>query len=190
MQRIRKGEAFSSLSFLVEHRVAGFRQRLARCFVAYMIDANKVKALAEEWLADKEYFLVEATVEADNRVVVEIDHKDGVWIEDCCELSRYIDKGLDREVEDFELEVGSSGLGRPFKVLQQYVNAVGEEVELLTTDGVKLKGVMQAADEAGFSVSVIEKRVPEGKKRPVKVEVERHFAYTDVKWVKTIIKFQ
>ena len=155
-----------------------------------MIDAKKVKALAEEWLADKEYFLVEATVDADNRVVVEIDHKDGVWIEDCCALSRYIDKGLDRDVEDFELEVGSSGLGRPFKVVQQYINAVGTEVELLTAEGKKLKGQMLSADEDGFCVSVVEKQVPEGKKRPVKVEVERRFAYGDVKWVKGVIQFK
>lgn len=155
-----------------------------------MIDAKKVKALAEEWLADKEYFLVEATVEADNRVVVEIDHKDGVWIEDCCALSRYIDKGLDRDVEDFELEVGSSGIGRPFKVVQQYINAVDTEVELLTAEGKKLKGTMAAADESGFSVRLIEKQVPEGKKRPVKVEVERQFSYDQVKWVKSVIQFK
>lgn len=155
-----------------------------------MIDAKKVKQLAEEWLADKEYFLVEATVEADNRVVVEIDHKDGVWIEDCCALSRYIDKGLDRDVEDFELEVGSSGIGRPFKVVQQYINAVDTEVELLTAEGKKLKGTMAAADENGFSVRLIEKQVPEGKKRPIKVEVERQFSYDQVKWVKSVIQFK
>lgn len=155
-----------------------------------MIDAKKVKQLAEEWLADKDYFLVEATVDADNRIVVEIDHKDGVWIEDCCELSRYIDKGLDRDVEDFELEVGSSGLGRPFKVVQQYINAVGTEVELLTAEGKKLKGMMAAADESGFSVRLIEKQVPEGKKHPVKVEVERQFAYDQVKWTKGVIQFK
>ena len=85
----------------------------------YMIDKNVVKALVDEWLQDKEYFLVDIEISQDNRIVVEIDHADGVWIEDCVDLSRFIEDHLDREKEDFELEVGSAGLGQPFKVPQQ-----------------------------------------------------------------------
>ena len=66
--------------------------------------------------------------------MVEIDHKDGVWIEDCVDLSRFIESRLNRDAEDFELEVGSAGIGQPFKVLQQYINHIGEEVEVLTKD--------------------------------------------------------
>ena len=95
-----------------------------------MIEKNIVKALVEEWLEDKDYFLVDIEVSNDNRIVVEIDHADGVWIEDCVELSRYIEDRLDREKEDFELEVGSAGLGQPFKVEQQYINFIGKEVEI------------------------------------------------------------
>ena len=87
-----------------------------------MIDKNLVKEIVAEWLADKDYFLVDVEVSHDNRVVVEIDHADGVWIEDCVELSRFIEDRLNRDDEDFELEVGSAGLGQPFKVAQQYVN--------------------------------------------------------------------
>jgi len=154
-----------------------------------MIDVSKVRQLAEEWLAGREYFLVDAQVDADNRIVVEIDHKDGVWIDDCCDLSRHIEEGLDRDVEDFELEVGSAGISQPFKVVQQYVNAVGEEVELLCGDGRKLKGVMKGADEDGFVVELKEKQAVEGRKRPQLVAVERRFGYGDVKWVKAVIRF-
>ena len=87
--------------------------------------------IVDEWLAGKEYFLVEVTVSPDDKIVVEIDHKEGVWIEDCVELSRYIESRLNREEEDYELEVGSAGIGQPFKVLQQYRNHIGEEVEVL-----------------------------------------------------------
>ena len=90
-----------------------------------MIDKKLVTDLANEWLQGKEYFLVEANVDNQNKITVEIDHKDGVWIEDCCELSKFIEEHLDRDVEDFELEVGSAGIGQPFKVLQQYKNAIG-----------------------------------------------------------------
>ena len=76
----------------------------------YMIDKNVVKTLVDEWLQDKEYFLVGIEISQDNKIVVEIDHVDGVWIEDCVELSRYIEGHLNRDEEDFELEVGSAGL--------------------------------------------------------------------------------
>ncbi len=155
-----------------------------------MIDKNKVTELAEEWLEGKEYFLVDVAVDKENRIVVEIDHKDGVWIEDCCDLSRHIEAGLDRDVEDFELEVGSAGIGQPFKVVQQYVNAIGNEVELLTAAGKKMSGVMKSADEAGFCVSVKEKQAVEGKKRPQLVDVDHAFGYGDVRWVKSVIDFK
>ncbi len=155
-----------------------------------MIDKNKVRDLANEWLAGKEYFLVDASVDDQNKITVEIDHKDGVWIDDCCELSKFIEEHLNRDEEDFELEVGSAGIGQPFKVLQQYVNSVGYDVELLTADGKKLEGYMKSADENGFVVVVTEKQRLEGKKRPQMVEVEKPFGYDDVKWVKNIIDFK
>ena len=57
-----------------------------------MIDKKRITELTEEWLKDKEYFLVDTDVNKDNKITVEIDHKDGVWIEDCCELSRFINE--------------------------------------------------------------------------------------------------
>lgn len=155
-----------------------------------MIDRNKVRELAQEWLSGKEYFLVDAAVDEQNKITVEIDHKDGVWIEDCCELSKFIEEHLDREVEDFELEVGSAGIGQPFKVVQQYINSIGYDVELLTADGVKMEGCVKDADEEGFTVVVTEKQKVEGKKRPQLVDVEKRFAYQNVKWVKSIIDFK
>lgn len=155
-----------------------------------MIDKNKVRDLAAEWLEGKEYFLVDATVDEQNKITVEIDHKDGVWIEDCCELSRFIEEHFDRDVEDFELEVGSAGIGQPFKVLQQYINSVGYDVELLTADGKKMEGCLKSADEEGFVLTVLEKQRLEGKKRPQMVEVDKAFGYGDVKWVRSVIDFK
>ena len=93
-----------------------------------MIDKNIVRDLVNQWLEDKEYFLVDVEVSADDKIVVEIDHADGVWIEDCVELSRFIVDHLSRDDEDYELEVGSAGLGQPFKVEQQYLNFIGKDV--------------------------------------------------------------
>ena len=155
-----------------------------------MIDKNVVKKLVDEWLQDKEYFLVDIEISPDNRIVVEIDHADGVWIEDCVALSRYIEERLSRDDEDYELEVGSAGLGQPFKVPQQYVNFVGKEVEVLDADGKKVKGILKAVDGNDFTVGVEEKVKVEGKKRPVKQEVDHVFQMDKVKYTKYIISFK
>ena len=106
-----------------------------------MIDRKIVKNIVEEWLSDKEYFLVDIQVSSDNKIVIEIDHIDGVWIDDCVELSKFVESKLSRDEEDYELEVGSAGLGQPFKVPRQYINFIGKEVEVLNNGGKKIKGI-------------------------------------------------
>lgn len=123
--------------------------------------------------------MVSVEISPDNRIVVEIDHADGVWIEDCVALSRYIEEHLSRDEEDYELEVGSAGLGQPFKVPQQYINFVGKEVEVLDADGVKVKGILKAVDGNDFTVGVEEKVKVEGKN----VLLSRRLT-TFIKWIK------
>lgn len=155
-----------------------------------MIEKKTICQIVDEWLEGKDYFLVEVTVSTDNKILVEIDHKEGVWIEDCVELSRYVDSRLNRDEEDYELEVGSAGIGQPFKVLQQYINHVGEEVEVLTKDGRKLSGVLKEADERHFVVTVQKKVKEEGAKRPKMVDEELDFAYEEIKYTKYLISFK
>ena len=155
-----------------------------------MIEKQKVTELVEEWLSDKEYFLVDIVISKDDKITVEIDHAEGVWIEDCAELSRHIESGLSRESEDFELEVCSAGLGQPFKVVQQYRNHIGLEVEVLGKDGKKYKGILKSVEDDSFVLSITKKEKLEGMKRPQLVEVELKFTYDEVKYTKYIIKFK
>lgn len=155
-----------------------------------MIDKNIVKNLVSEWLQDKEYFLVDVEVSPDDRIVVEIDHAEGVWIEDCVALSRFIEEHLSRDEEDYELEVGSAGLGMPFKVEQQYVNCIGKDVEVLAADGKKYAGVLKSVEGRDFVVTMTEKQRIEGKNRPVPVEVDRQFSMDEVKYCKYLINFK
>jgi len=155
-----------------------------------MIDKQNVKGIVEEWLQDKEYFLVDVEISNDNKIVVEIDHADGVWIEDCVELSRFIEERLNRDKEDFELEVGSAGLGQPFKVVQQYENHIGKEVEVLTADGKKVKGILKSVDAPAFVVTTQEKTKVEGKKRPELRDVDHSFSMDEVEYTKYLINFK
>lgn len=155
-----------------------------------MIDKKAVNEIVEKWLEDKEYFLVDVEISSSNCIVVEIDHADGVWIEDCAALSRYIEENLSRDAEDYELEVGSAGLGQPFKVPQQYQNFVGKEVEVLDADGTKKSGVLKSVEGNDFVVTVNEKMMVEGKKRPVKMDVDHTFQMDKVKYCKYLISFK
>ncbi|PIK17697.1 ribosome assembly cofactor RimP [Prevotella intermedia] len=155
-----------------------------------MIDKNVVKKLVDEWLEGKEYFLVDIQISADAKIVVEIDHADGVWIEDCVELSKFIEERLSRDEEDYELEVGSAGLGQPFKVPQQYINFIGKEVEVLDQDRRKIRGILKSVEGEKFVVSVNEKVHVEGKKRPVKMDVDHEYNMNEVKYTKYIISFK
>lgn len=155
-----------------------------------MISKDTVRSIVEEWLDGKEYFLVDIEISPDDRIVVEIDHADGVWIEDCVELSRFIEDHLSRDEEDYELEVGSAGLGQPFKVAQQYHCFVGKDVEVLDADGKKYKGVLKAVEGNDFTVTVQEKQKMEGKKRPQLVETDYTFQMDKVKYTKYLINFK
>ena len=155
-----------------------------------MIDRNVVSGIVNEWLEDKEYFLVDIEVTPDNKIVVEIDHAEGVWIDDCVELSRFIESKLNREEEDFELEVGSAGIGQPFKVLQQYLIHIGKEVEVLTREGNKLEGVLKDANEENMTLTIQKKVKPEGAKRPKLVEEDVTYTYSEIKYTKYLISFK
>ena len=149
-----------------------------------MIERNTVKTVVEEWLSGNDYFLVDVTFTPDDRIVVEIDHADGVWIEDCAELSRFMQERLGEELGDYELEVGSAGIGQPFKVEQQYLNHIGKDVEVLDAEGKKVQGVLKQVDGRDFVVTVKEKQKLEGKKRPQLVDVEKTFNMDNRRYTK------
>ncbi|MCQ2083756.1 MAG: ribosome assembly cofactor RimP [Bacteroidaceae bacterium] len=156
-----------------------------------MIEKQAVGAIAEEWLNAKEgYFLVDVSVSTDNVIVIEIDNRDGVWIDDCVDLSRFIESKLDRDVEDYELEVGSAGIGQPFKVLQQYLNHIGQVVEVLPKSGSKFVGTLLAADDNGFTIRTKQKQLQPGSKRAHLVDVELSMEHSQVKYVKYVISLK
>ena len=155
-----------------------------------MIERNTVKTVVEEWLSGNDYFLVDVTFTPDDRIVVEIDHADGVWIEDCAELSRFMQERLGEELGDYELEVGSAGIGQPFKVEQQYVNHIGKDVEVLDAEDKKVQGVLKQVEGRNFVVTVKEKQKLEGKKRPQLVEVDKTYNMDNIKYTKYLLSFK
>ncbi len=144
----------------------------------------------EEAIQGTGLFLVDLTVSPANAIVVEVDSAKGVDIDSCAALTRAIEARFDRDVEDYELEVGSAGLTAPFKVRAQYEKNIGNEVEVLTRDGRKFSGILTEVADDAFTVAVTRKVKPEGAKRPVLVEEPERVAYTNARQVKYVINFK
>ena len=155
-----------------------------------MIEKSELTKVIETALEGSELFLVDVAVSRDNNIVVEIDSMDCVSIDDCAKLTKAIESHFDRDVEDYELEVGSAGLTSPFKVKRQYEKYIDEEVEILTKDGRKLKGTLKDATDDNFTVSITKKVKPEGAKRPVDVTEDETFNYDEIKYTKYLINFK
>ena len=155
-----------------------------------MIAKETVNQIVEEFLSETNYYPVDVKITPDNRISVEIDSFDGVSIEFCAELNRHIQSKLDREVEDFELEVSSAGLTEPFKVKKQYEKNIGNEVETLTKDGKKISGILTEVSNENFVLETEKMEKPEGSKRKVAVTEYLSFKYEEIKHTKYIIRFK
>ena len=156
-----------------------------------MIEKKEITAIIQEWITNNEgYFLVDVEIKPGNSIVVEIDNIEGVDISTCSDLSQFIESRLNRDVEDYELEVGSAGLTAPFKVLGQYLKNIGNEVEVLTKNGQKLTGVLKSADDTGFTLAVTKKVKPEGSKKKIEIEEGLSFQRDEIKYIKYLIRFK
>ncbi len=155
-----------------------------------IMDKKALEKVVNEWLSQTDYFLVNLNVSPEGNVVVVIDHAEGVWIEDCADLSRFIESHFDRDEEDYELEVGSAGIGQPFKVRQQWEIHIGKPVETQLNDGHKYQGTLTAVGEDSFSMEVLTKVKPEGAKRAHTEMVTMTFPFSDVAYTKYLIKIK
>jgi ribosome maturation factor RimP len=154
-----------------------------------MISDTHIRELAEKALEGTECFLVDVHVTPMNKIIVLIDRDGGVNIRQCVEVSRFIENSLDRETEDFELEVSSSGLDQPFRVLRQYQKNLGKEVDVKLKDGKKITGNLIRATEEGITIEQINKVRIEGRKAKEEVKKNIDLAFPEIKETKVVIKF-
>lgn len=155
-----------------------------------MIDAKHVIEIAEKFLADTDMFVVECKTSPMGDIELLIDSDTAVKLEDCAALNRAIEAELDREVEDYSLMVASAGIGSELRLLRQYKKILGNSVEVLLKDGIKILAKLNDATEKGIILSYEEKQVVEGKKRKVTVEVTREYEWEEIKYVKEYLDFK
>ena len=146
-----------------------------------MIDATRVREIAETQMEGTDLFVIEVRVSPANEIGVTVDSDTQVGIDRCVELSRSIEGALDREQEDFELTVMSAGIGQPLKMLRQYRKLIGRPVEVILKDGGKIVGNLTDASETSIAVEYEERVAVEGKKRKQIVTTRRELSLDEVK---------
>lgn len=146
-----------------------------------MIEKIKILDLVNTALEGSDKYLVSMKVTPDNRIFVDIDGDNGVTIDDCIALSRAVESQLDREEEDFELNVGSAGADMPLKLPRQYRRHTGRDLEVVMIDGERIDGTLQEVEAEGILV------VTPGTKK--QAPQEHRLAFRDIKSARVAIKF-
>ncbi len=150
---------------------------------------DKVEALVAAALAERtDLFLIDLTVGTDNKIILTIDGDNGVTLQDCIDMSRAVEHNLDREEEDFALEVASAGAASPLKQPRQFKKNIGRTLLVKTAEGEIEAPLVYATDE----VAVLEwtarepKKIGKGKETVTK---RAEIPYGDIKQAVVVIKF-
>lgn len=152
-----------------------------------MITKEEILILCNEALAESQ-FIVDIKVNNANEIFVFIDDLNGLAIEECKRISRYIESKLDGENEDFSLDVSSPGLTNPFKVQKQYIKNLKKDIEIVMIDGEKITGKLIEVEQEHITVEISEKKKINNKKQEVSEKIKVDFI--NIKTAKSIISFK
>ncbi|HOW39568.1 MAG TPA: ribosome assembly cofactor RimP [Bacteroidales bacterium] len=147
-----------------------------------MIDKNRIEGIIKEHISGTDIFLVSVKVSSANRITVLADKKNGITIDECVAIHRHIENNLDRDEEDYEMQVSSPGLDLPFLVLEQYFKNEGKKVEVTDNDGTKFSGILKNITSGGFELDS-EVKV-KGKQKEIK---ELSFNFDQVKSTRIVL---
>ena len=117
-----------------------------------MIDKKRIEEITGEYVRNTDVFIVSVKVSSANRITVLADKKSGITIDECVALHRHIEMNLNRDEEDFELQVSSPGLDMPFLVIEQYYKNEGKKVEVTDIEGTKYSGTLKNVTSGGFEL--------------------------------------
>jgi len=120
-----------------------------------MITKEQVSEIVKQKIQGTGIFIVEILIRPGNNIIVQIDTDKGITLDECADLNRFINERLDREDEDYELEVTSPGLSSPFKVREQYLKNIGKKVEVILKDGKKYQGILSKYTEDQIELEIL-----------------------------------
>jgi ribosome maturation factor RimP len=149
-----------------------------------MITKEQINGILEEKLQGSPLFVVGLNILPGNRIEVFLDGDHGVTIDDCSMVSRFIESQLDREAEDFDLEVSSAGLSRPLTFPRQYRKNTGRGLQLMLSDGQKINGILKMADDMGIELVIPAVKKTRQPEQLIKI------SYSDIKKALVEISFK
>lgn len=155
-----------------------------------MIDNATIRNWVEEHLSETGGFLVDVTVSDGADIRVLVDAPEGMPISRCVEISRLIEGRLDRDVQDFALQVSTPGLDQPLKLRPQYDKNVGRQVKVQLHDGHAVEGTLTEVNDNGIVVEHKEKRRIEGRKAKEWVTDRHELAWDSIATTKVKISFK
>lgn len=155
-----------------------------------MITKEEIEKLVKEVNKDTDRFLVDLKIDTGNKISIEMDAFSGFSISDCVKISRFIEESLDREKEDFELNVSSPGADKPFKVPDQFKKHIGRNLKVKTLDGTEVEGKLIDADKEKFIIESQKRERIEGKKSKQNVIRRHDFKINGIKEAKIILSFK
>jgi ribosome maturation factor RimP len=123
-----------------------------------MITEQQVKNIIESKIKGTDIFIVDLFVKPGNRIMVYLDSDSSLTIDDCVDISKHIEKNLDRDTEDFSLDVSSAGLSQPLKHIRQYTKNIGRYLNIVLNDGTKMHGKLQNVDDDGIIIELKKKK--------------------------------
>ncbi len=151
--------------------------------------AETVKNLLDKALTERpDLFIIDFSVQSDNSIKVVIDGDKGVLVEDCMFISRAIEHNLDRETQDFSLEVMSAGATQPLTNKRQYAKHIGRSLSVKTAQE-KIEGTLTQATETGVVLAWKTREKKEVGKGKITVNRQADIAYQDIVEAKVMIKF-
>lgn len=153
-----------------------------------MLQEQVEKLLEEAFEENKSLFLISLNIDLQNHVQVVIDGDEGVSVNDCIAVSRKIEHNLDREEEDFSLEVTSAGVSEPLQLPRQYKKNIGRTLEVETKSN-KFEGTLQEVTEEGIVLNWEAREPKPVGKGKITVNKEANLNFQEIERAKVVITF-
>ena len=155
-----------------------------------MITKEQVQELIKKKLEESNCFVVDLDVRSGNKILLEIDSLKGITVKDCVEFSKAVESNLDREIEDFDLQVSSPGLDKPFRVKEQYLKNIERDIKVTTIEGTVIKGKLKEVNENEIMVEHSYRERIEGRKKKQTIIKQEEINFNNIKETTIIISFK
>ncbi len=152
-----------------------------------MITTDQLQQALQQQLDGTPRFVVSADVRPGGKAVVEVDHDDApITLADLTAINKGLQEAFGEALDDVEMQVGSPGLGKPFKVERQYRKRLGKKVDVSMADGTELQGVLEAFDNDGISLRILQPTKVKGR-QPKLSDETTVIPFTGIKAVQATI---